>query len=128
MVAQGGTKGDPSWNLGRGVYSPVGLLFPQRGAWRRRVAPRGVLVGTWGAGCTPRWDSFSRSWAHGGAGWRQGGSLLESEAQDVLPGGTPFPAVGRMVAQGGDKGVPSWNLRRRMYSPVALLFPQLGAW
>eukprot|EP00665_Eupelagonemidae_sp_cell47_P012875 gene12875-biopygen12927 len=47
--------GGPAWNLGRRMYSPVGLLLPQLGAW----------------------------------------------AQDVLPGGTPFAAAGRMVAQGG---------------------------
>eukprot|EP00665_Eupelagonemidae_sp_cell47_P017501 gene17501-biopygen12818 len=38
------------------------------------------------------------SGAHGGAGWRQGGYRLEPRARGVLPGGTPFPAAGRMVA------------------------------
>eukprot|EP00665_Eupelagonemidae_sp_cell47_P016851 gene16851-biopygen348 len=68
----------------RGRYSPVGLLGPQRD-----------VCGT-----------------HGGAGWRQGGSPSEPEARTVLPCRTPFPAAGRLMAQGGAKGAPPRNLRR----------------
>eukprot|EP00665_Eupelagonemidae_sp_cell47_P009347 gene9347-biopygen11895 len=133
MVAQGGAKGGPRWNLRHGVYSPVGLLFPQRGAcgadggagWRQGGPPlepepkaRGVL---------PRGTPFlaaGRMVAHGGA---KGDPPLEPKARGVLPRGTTFPAAGRMVAQGGAKGAPLGNLRHGVYSPVGLLFPQRGA-
>eukprot|EP00665_Eupelagonemidae_sp_cell47_P017331 gene17331-biopygen13222 len=51
----------------------------------------------------------------------------DPRARGVLPSGTPFPAAGRMVAQGGAKGGTGWNLGRGVYSPVGLLFPQRGA-
>eukprot|EP00665_Eupelagonemidae_sp_cell47_P012056 gene12056-biopygen5611 len=98
----------------------------QGGAWWRRVAPRG-----------PPWNLRSRMYSpvgslcpQRGASWRKvapRGVPLEPEEQDVLPGGSPFPAVGRMVAQGDANGGPPWKLRIRMYSPVVLPFPQPGA-
>eukprot|EP00665_Eupelagonemidae_sp_cell47_P012817 gene12817-biopygen2645 len=42
--------------------------------------------------------------------------------------GAPFPAAGRMVAQGGAMGDPCRTPTAGRNAPVALSVPQLGAW
>eukprot|EP00665_Eupelagonemidae_sp_cell47_P012620 gene12620-biopygen7765 len=142
MMAQGVAKGGPPCNLRRGRYSPVGLLFPQRAACWRRVAPRGSPSEPEARTVLPCGTPFPAAGGMVAQGGAKGGSPSEPEARTVLPCGTPFPAAGRMVAQGCAKGGPPWNLRRGRYSPgdtpwnlrrgryspVGLLFPQLDAW
>eukprot|EP00665_Eupelagonemidae_sp_cell47_P009376 gene9377-biopygen12759 len=87
----------PLWGRRAALCRPARPPPPRRGGSASSALGASTLMGADG---THPWDSFPRSGAHGGAGWRQGGSLLEPRAWTVLTRGTPFPAAGRMGADG----------------------------
>eukprot|EP00665_Eupelagonemidae_sp_cell47_P008088 gene8089-biopygen9731 len=126
-VAQGGARGAHPRTPTGGWNIPMALLFPQLRARWRKVARGGRIRGPLRAGGTLLWRSFSRSWAHGRARWREGGTLADPNGREEHPYGAPLPTAGRTVAQGGARGAPSRTPTGGWNTPMALLYPQLGA-